>query len=151
MDDSSPLPEPTPELISTLREAAKVTDDDESRRQFERLLVMLVRPTRPTLGEVGAALTGEGTLSAVGGPPVSAGLSGEGALTAVGTARSTSWDVLESVTSARSTTWSVEADARESIDYAIAIAKWGGAALVIAKVIQQASETVVLWINTLGQ
>jgi len=152
MDESSPLPEPTPELIETLRVAAAVTDDVESRRKYQRLLKMLGEPTMPTAREAGASLSGEGTLSTrLERQDPAASFSGEGTLTSVTSTRAASWDVMATVTATRSTSWDVEAATKSSIDYAVGIAKWGGAALVVAKVIHEASETVILWMNARGR
>jgi hypothetical protein len=75
-------------------------------------------------------------------------------MTTVTASRSTSWSVLETVTSTRSTSWRVEALAQlraKARDYAVVIVKWGGAVLIVEKVLHEALDIVSAWLNSRGR
>lgn len=57
MDDEPPFPEPTPEVLQTLRAAEDAASDDRSRAQFRRLHEALSGPTLPTARQAEALLT----------------------------------------------------------------------------------------------
>lgn len=151
MHDANTLPEPTPEVLETLRLAEKVASDEASQAVFRRLREMLEQPKRPTATEAAAELSGEGTLTARAVILADGAVATDDiAVTKVSSSRSTTWDTLESVSSSRSTTWDTEA-ARKTRDYAVLIAKWGGSALLIEKIINGAIDIVSNWKATTGR
>jgi hypothetical protein len=144
MDDEPPLPEPTPEVLQTLKAAEDAASDDDSRAQFRRLREALSGPTLPTARQIEALLK-QGSSVPTKEVFLADEAVGHDGLTTVTVSRSTSWDTLAAVSSSRSTNWNVEAAAQKAVDYAVEIATWGGAALVVAKVIHEASDTVLSW------
>jgi hypothetical protein len=140
VDDESTLPAPTPEVLETLRLAERIASDVASREQFRMLRELLERPNRPSAREAAGQLSGEGTLTA------RVVILADGA---VGTEELT---VVKSSSDAggSTSTATVEA-AKTAAGYALKITAWGGAFLVVAKVIHEASDIVLSWWTASGR